>query len=87
MTIIAGALADASIGRSGLAAGLLQRTIQAAGGAIRRQRTRRALARLSDHTLKDIGLRRSEIDSIAESAAAGRRDVTRNPNRHFDFWI
>ena len=55
-------------------------------GALRRSlcaaRTRRALGQVSDHTLKDIGLHRSEIPSVAagdldrlnhDLAAAGDR--------------
>jgi hypothetical protein len=52
-----------------------------------RRRTRRALGRLSDHMLKDIGVRRSEIDSIADSLASGHRDATRTLRTHVGFWI
>ena len=40
---------------------------------LRRERTIRALYALSDATLKDIGLRRSEIVSVASSLCRTRR--------------
>lgn len=43
--------------------------------AIARQRS--ALHMLSDHVLKDIGLSRSDVDSISASLGAGRPDATR----------
>lgn len=44
----------------------------------RRQKTIRQLSALSDHALKDIGLDRSEIRSVAEDLAANR-DGSRVP--------
>ena len=40
-------------------------------------RNRRALQSLSDHMLKDIGLSRSDIDSISAHSTGGRSDVSR----------
>lgn len=87
MTTISRALNDAPIVLPGLAAASLQRAFQAARQALRGQRTRRALNRLPDHALKDIGLRRCEIDSIAQALAEGRRDETRIVPRNVRFWI
>lgn len=87
MTIIAGIYADASYARSRPGSGLVDRVIHAAKRITRRQRTQRALGRLSDHMLKDIGVRRSEIDSIAASLASGNWDSTRIPRGHASFWI
>jgi len=58
-------------------AGLLWRARQAITRAIASRQTRRELSRLSDRTLQDIGLRRGEIDSIAQAVAEARRDATR----------
>jgi uncharacterized protein YjiS (DUF1127 family) len=44
-------------------------------------RQRRELNQLSDHLLKDIGLSRADIDSIAKHLADGRSDATRRPRR------
>ncbi len=50
-------------------------------GAVRRFRRERetygALSRLSDHMLKDIGISRSEIGSIAQSLAAASKQRDR----------
>jgi len=68
--------------------GLVQRTVHAAVRAMSRRRTERALAGLSDHALKDIGIRRGEIDSIAAFLAGGRFDATRIPRpRHNHAWL
>jgi len=40
-------------------------------------RQRSALNMLSDHMLKDIGLSRSDIESITATLADGRADATR----------
>ncbi len=50
--------------------------VEALRRAYRKGKTHRALNRLSDHMLKDIGIHRSEIGSIAQSIAAAskRRD-------------
>lgn len=87
MTILAGTVAGASIAHPAHGPGLLQRALHAAARTMRRQRTQRALAQLSDHALRDIGLRRCEIDSIANSVADGRWDTTRMLRGHFGFWI
>jgi uncharacterized protein YjiS (DUF1127 family) len=87
MTILSGTVAETSIARPAHGPGLLQRALHAAARAIRRQRTQRALGQLSDHALRDIGLRRCEIDSIADSLAEGRWDATRVLRGHFGFWI
>lgn len=58
-------------------AGLLQRPFQAAVRYFRIQRGRHALGRLSDHTLKDIGLRRCDIDSVVRSLVDETPDATR----------
>lgn len=82
MTTIAGTFTDAPYARPASARGLLQRAMDAVARTWQRQRTQRALAQLSDHTLKDIGLRRCEIDSIAELLASGGWDSTRIPRAH-----
>ncbi len=87
MTTIAGIYADASYARSRPGSGLVERTIRAAMRIMRRHRTQRALGRLSDHMLKDIGVRRTEIDSIADSLASGNWDSTRIPRGRASFWI
>ncbi len=48
-----------------------RRFIEAVRRVRRERETYQALSRLSDHMLKDIGIHRSEIDSIAHSMAAG----------------
>lgn len=58
-------------------AGLLQKPFQAAIRYFRIQRGRHALGRLSDHTLKDIGLRRCDIDSVVRSLVDETPDTTR----------
>jgi len=87
MTTIAGIYADASHARCSPSSGLVRWAIHAATRTMRRQRTQRALSRLSDHMLKDIGLRRSEIDSIADSLASDRWDATRIPRGRVGFGI
>jgi len=87
MTIIAGIYADASYARTSPGSGLVRRAFHAAMRTMRRQRTQRALGRLSDHMLKDIGVRRSEIDSIADTLASGHWDATRIPRGRVGFWI
>lgn len=82
MTTIARALNGAPITLPGLAAEALQRAIHAARQAARRRRTRRALNRLSDRALADIGLRRGEIDSVAQTLAEGRPDPSRIVRGH-----
>lgn len=62
--------------------GLFRRVLRAGATFLRRRRTRRGLAELSDRTLKDIGLRRCEIDSIADTVAGGGWDMTRMPRGH-----
>lgn len=87
MTTIAGTFTDTTYARPTPGWGLFQRVIAAVARTSRRQRTQRALAQLSDHTLTDIGLRRCDIDSIAEAVASGRRDTTRIPRGDIHFWI
>lgn len=82
MTTIARTLNRAPTSRSGLAAETLQRAVHAVRQAVRLRRTSRALNRLSDGALKDIGLRRGEIDSIAQAVAEGRPDPTRIVRGH-----
>lgn len=82
MTTISRALNGPPIAQPGFAAEALQRAIHAARQAIRRRRTQQALNRLSNHTLKDIGLRRCEIDSIAQALADGHPDPTRIGRGH-----
>ena len=77
MSILTGVVATPIDQKSGLWAGLPQWIIRAAVRALYRYRTRRALAQLSDHMLKDIGVRRCEINSIAQVVAEGGWDDTR----------
>jgi len=85
MTIIEATFADAPFARPG--AGALQRVIQAVARTTRRRRTQRALGQLSDHALKDIGMRRSEIDSLADSLASGHWDTSRIARGRPTLWI
>jgi uncharacterized protein YjiS (DUF1127 family) len=85
MTIIEATFADAPFARPGT--GALQRVIKVVARTMRRRRTQRALGRLSDHALKDIGVRRSEIDSLADSLASGHRDTSRIARGHPTHWI
>jgi uncharacterized protein YjiS (DUF1127 family) len=85
MTTIARALNGALIAQPGFAARPLQRAIQAARRAMRGHQTHQALNQLSDHALKDIGLRRCEIDSIAQALAEGHPDPTRIGRGHNNF--
>lgn len=85
MTFIEATLADAPYVRP--ASGVLQRTIDAVARTMRRRRTQRALDQLSDHALKDIGVRRSEIDSLADSLASGHWDTSRIHRGHPVYWI
>jgi uncharacterized protein YjiS (DUF1127 family) len=86
MTTIARALNGAPITRPGFAAAPLQSAVLAIRRAVCRRGTRRALGRLSDHTLKDIGLHRSEIDSLARALADRQPDPTR-AYRQFVLWL
>jgi uncharacterized protein YjiS (DUF1127 family) len=85
MTIIEATLADAPYARP--ASGVLQRAIHAVARTMRRRRTQRALGRLSDYALRDIGVRRSEIDSLADSLANGHWDTTRIARGRPTLWI
>ena len=87
MTTITRALNGAPIPLPGFAAETLQRAIHAARQTIRRYRTRRALNRLSDRALQDIGLRRGEIDSVAQALAEGHRDPTRIARGHNNLYL
>ena len=85
MTIIEATLADAPITRPG--SGALQRAIHAVARTMRRRRTQRALGQLSDYALRDIGVRRSEIDSLADALASRQWDTTRIARGHAGYWI
>lgn len=63
----------------------VRRVLRAGATFLRLRRNRRGLAELSDRTLKDIGLRRCEIDSIADTVADGGWDMTRMPRGHIAF--
>ncbi len=85
MTIIEATFAHAPLARPG--PGLFQRAIQTIARSARRRRTQRALGRLSDQMLQDIGVSRSEIDSLSDSLAGGRGDTTRIPRGRAAHWI
>lgn len=48
---------------------LVSRLLAAVRAALRERETRKALADLSDWTLRDIGLRRDQIESVARRRA------------------
>ncbi len=54
-----------------------RRFIEAVRRVRRERETYHALSRLSDHMLKDIGISRSEIGSIAQSLAAASKQRDR----------
>jgi uncharacterized protein YjiS (DUF1127 family) len=72
------AVSAASIDQS-CKSGWLTRAFRAAARAYRVGRCRRALSALSDHTLKDIGIARSEIDCRARMMADRGDDPVRLP--------
>ena len=77
-SVVSEAASGPSVIRPGMTA-WFGRLVHAAIRTYRVGRSRSALASLSDRTLKDIGVNRSEIDFIAASMADGRRDMTRLP--------
>jgi len=88
MSSIAGTIENSSFGQRVFGPEPVQQILHAAVRALSRRRTGRALAGLSDHALRDIGVRRGEIDSIAECLAGGRPDATcvQRP-RHNQAWL
>jgi uncharacterized protein YjiS (DUF1127 family) len=72
------AVSGASINQSGKPSWLAL-FLQAVVRAYRVGRCSRALSALSDHTLKDIGIARSEIDYLASVMADRDRDPLRLP--------
>lgn len=77
MTNFAGTLEESSRSRAGLWTRWFSRAADAMVRASRRRQAQRALSQLSDATLKDIGLRRCDIDSVAQAFAEGQPDPTR----------
>jgi uncharacterized protein YjiS (DUF1127 family) len=74
-----GAAAVPSVIRPAGGAGWFIRAARAVLRAYRVGRCRRALSMLSDHTLKDIGITRSEIDFLADAMVDNHRDPSRLP--------
>ena len=81
MTNFTGTLDVPSNAQAGFWPGLYARAIDAVARSVRRREARRALGALSDATLKDIGLSRGDIDSVAEAIANGETDPTRIRHR------
>jgi uncharacterized protein YjiS (DUF1127 family) len=86
MSSISGALSGPFFPQFGPLTGFLRQSIASIAQALRRRQTQRALYDLSDPVLKDIGVRRCEIDSVAQSLASGTWDDTRIP-RGLNTWL
>jgi len=76
--VASGAASGPSVIRPGMTA-WFGRFVHAAVRTYQMSRSRSALASLSDRTLKDIGVNRSEIDFIAAAMVDGGRDPIRLP--------
>lgn len=81
MTFLAPRYLTAATPQASFAAGTLDRIWRWIRRPVLIDRQRRELNYLSDHILKDIGLSRSDVDSIAMHLIDGRADVTRRPRR------
>lgn len=66
-------------GASGQKAGVLRRVVQSIHREIRIRRQRRMLRAMPDWMMKDVGINRSDIDSLAAGIVDGFADPTRRP--------
>jgi uncharacterized protein YjiS (DUF1127 family) len=82
MSVMASSDAAAAAGHPASGgAGVLRRLLQSIWRSIKIRHTRRQLQMMPDHLLKDIGISRCEIDSVAIALIDGRDTTRRSHGR------